>query len=286
MIKSSLSAVGHATRDLFRRRGALAILCALYFAALTSGYYFFAVGVATGGQLAASAVLALTAPLIFLLLQAAIANYAARDASTAGAAARGALRDFWKVLLVSLPVIALGVGLYYLLEWLQGRFAPPDMSAAPPVITGPRGTRPPTPLRWSDVLMSSLWLLSFGVLVPLLAAHLWLSVAAGGLKTTLKRFHRVVIGALAPRSVLIYVVGALFFGVLPYFIIFTRTPVNNGWLELIIFGLRLGLSFALTLWGWTITLAALAASRATIEEAAPSDETAVADEPQPEAAGA
>jgi hypothetical protein len=45
---------------------------------------------------------------------------------------------------------------------------------------------------------------------------------------------------------------------MPYFILFTRTSVSNGWTELLLFGLRLVLAFVFTLWGWTITLGALA----------------------------
>jgi hypothetical protein len=54
---------------------------------------------------------------------------------------------------------------------------------------------------------------------------------------------------------------------MPYFVLFTRTPVSNGWTELILFGLRLVLAFVLTLWGWAITLGALA--RVTPDAAAP-----------------
>jgi hypothetical protein len=54
---------------------------------------------------------------------------------------------------------------------------------------------------------------------------------------------------------------------MPYFVLFTRTPVSNGWAELFLFGLRIVLAFVLTLWGWAITLGALA--RVTPDAAAP-----------------
>jgi hypothetical protein len=40
--------------------------------------------------------------------------------------------------------------------------------------------------------------------------------------------------------------------------IFTRTPISYAWAELFLFGLRLGLAFVFTLWGWVITLGAMA----------------------------
>ena len=110
-----------------------------------------------------------------------------------------------------------------------------------------------------------------------MAAHLWLSVARDGLRATLKRFHRVAGRAFWPRSVLAYTVGFFFFAFMPYFVIFTRTPVKAAWGELLLFGLRLALAFVFTLWGWAVTLGALAAL--TPPPAAP--EPAPAAEPTP-----
>jgi hypothetical protein len=284
MIKNSLAAFGRATRDLFKRPGALLVLSAFYLLTLACVYYFFATGVADTTQLVSTALTAVAAPLLFFVLQAGVAHHAV-GAEGAGALARRALRDCWKILLVSLPLAALGVGLCYLLDWLQEHLPKPD--AAPPPVVVSRGTQPPAPLRWQDVLVSTLRLLGFGFALPLMAARLWLSVAGDGLKATVKRFHRVVAAAFAPRSVLVYAVGVVFFGLLPYFVVFTRTPLQNGWAELSVFGLRLALAFALTLWGWAITLAALAAARPTREEEAPAEESSTAGgETQPAAAGA
>src|SRR5947209_1097393 len=118
---------------------------------------------------------------------------------------------------------------------------------------------------WQLVL--SLWLILLGIILPLVAAHLWLSAARDGLLFTLKRIHRVTARAFAPQSVFIYVVGFFVFAIVPYFILFTRTQVSNGWAELFFFALRLALAFVLTLWGWTITLGALARTTPTPPEA-------------------
>jgi hypothetical protein len=285
MIKSSLAAFGRATRDLFRRPGALVALSALYLEALACVYYFFSTGVANTTQLFVTGLTAVAAPLLFFILQAGVAHHA-RGAEGAGTLSRRALRDCWKILLVSLPLVALGVGLYYLLGWVEERLPKPDAGAPPPVVVS-RGTQPPAPLRWQDVLASTLRLLGFGFALPLVAAHLWLSVAGEGLKATVRNFHRVVAAAFSARSVLVYAVGVVFFGLLPYFVVFTRTPLQNGWAELTVFGLRLALAFALTLWGWTITLAALASVGPAREEETPAEEPSTAGgETQPAAAGA
>jgi hypothetical protein len=258
MIKETFVAVGHAARGLFRGWAGLALLHALYAALLVAAYWFFATGVATVTQLVVSALTFLLAPLLFFVLQAAAAHFAlgATDARTLLGLT---LRDFWKLLLISLPLVALGVGLYYLLGWLQGYLPAVEEAPRAAVSTGP-GVKPPRPLHWQDALASTVRLLLLGFALPLMAAHLWLSVARDGLKATLKRVHRVVGRAFLPRSVLAYAVGLIFFALMPYFVIFTRTAVKAAWGELLLFGLRLALAFVFTLWGWTITLGALAAA--------------------------
>jgi hypothetical protein len=258
MIKDSFASLGGAARTLFKSWGALLLLAALYLALLASVYVFFATGVATAWQLALSALTALAVPLFFLVLQAAAAHHA-QGAAAFGPLLGRALRDFWKILLVSLPLVLLGVGFVYLLGRLDG-WLPQATEMAPRSFTPGPGAAPPPPLHWQEALVSTLRLLLLGLLLPLMAAHAWLSVAGRGLWATLKGFHRVLGRAFTPRSVLVYATGLLAFGLMPFFIIYTRTPVSNDWAELSLFSLRLALVFAFTLLGWTITLGALARS--------------------------
>lgn len=257
MLKNSLVAIGHAARTLLRSWGALSLLHLLYAALLASAYLFFATKEATAAQLVLTALFALLAPLLFFILQAAIAAYAQGELRAASLVRR-ALADFVKLLLVSLPVVALAVLVVYLLDKLQARFPVVETEAARTSLASYPQTPPPPPLRWQDVLLASLRLALLGFVLPLAGVHLWLSVARDGLKATLKSAHRVVARAFAPQSVLVYALGLFVFGLMPYFLIFTRTPVKNAWGELLIFGFRLALAFVFTLWGWTITLGALA----------------------------
>ncbi|HVF42132.1 MAG TPA: hypothetical protein VM936_03925 [Pyrinomonadaceae bacterium] len=254
MIKDSLNAIADSARATFRGWRGLLVVGALYLVLLACVYQFFSTGQATAWQLGLTGLTALAAPLLLLVLVAATANFALPDRQAAGAVARRGGRDSWKVLLLALPVAALGWGLFYLLGKLQGVL--PNIEEAPRTVVGSTGGARPAPLHWQGALMSWLWIFLFGVVLPLLASHLWLSAARDGLKATLGRFHRVV--ALAPRPVLVYVIGFFVFALLPYFVVYTNTAVTNGWAELFLFGLRLAFAFVLTLVGWTITLGALA----------------------------
>ena len=259
MFKDAFTAIGGATRDLFKDWGALVLLTALYGVLLVAIYWFFATGVATAWQLALSAILFALAPVLFFVLQAAVASHAA-GATRAGEVLRRALRDSWKILLVSLPFIALAVLCWYLLNKLQAQFpvTAEEATRVVPPSAGPRAAPPPLPLRWQDVSFSALRLLLVGVLLPLAGVTLWLAVARDGLVSALKNVHRVTARAFAPRSVLVYAVGLFLFGMMPYFVIYTTTPIKNGWGELLLFGLRLAIAFVLTIWGWAVTLGALA----------------------------
>jgi hypothetical protein len=258
MIKNAFNALGGSARGLFRNRGALFVFGVLYAALLLSVYVFFRTGEANSLQLVATTLTFIAAPLLFFVLQAAFAHAAQGDVGPV-ALLRRALRDFLKVLVIGLPLVALGVLFVYLLNKLEAYLPKASGGAADAASFVPHSQGPPVvPLRWRDVLLSSLWLMLLGFVLPLLAARLWLSVARDGLKATLKGAHRVAASAFAPASVFVYALGFFVFALMPYFVIFNRTPVKSAWGELLFFGLRLALAFVFTLCGWAVTLGALA----------------------------
>ncbi|HEY0006548.1 MAG TPA: hypothetical protein VGB17_17325 [Pyrinomonadaceae bacterium] len=260
MIKNGLRAMLGAARMLLTKKGALALFNLLYAVLLALLYLFISTKEATRWQLVLTALLALLVPLLFFILQAAGVHFALSEGGFR-ALLRRALRDFWKLVLISLPLIALAVLVLYLLNKLQVRFPVPEPRELPrPALTPIQSPASPPvmPMHWPSVLFSSLRLLLVGIILPLLAIQLWIAVARDGFLGGIKKSLSALGRALSPQSVFIYTVGLLLFGLMPYFLIFTRTPIKNGWAELFIFGLRLALAFVLTLWGWIITLGALA----------------------------
>ncbi|HEV2765230.1 MAG TPA: hypothetical protein VGV38_19765 [Pyrinomonadaceae bacterium] len=253
-MKDALTATGAAARDLLRKPGALALCALLYFALLGSVYLFLGTKESTVPRLVLSAALALAAPLLFFLLQAAAVHFA--PAEGLRPLLRRALRDFWKLLLVSIPLVALGLLVAYLLNKLQARFPINETTTAASTLPYPR-TSPPAPVHWQAFVFPALRLLLLGVVLPLLCVQLWIALAHEGFKATLKKLHRVAGRALSPRSVLIYAAGLLTFVVIPYVLVFTRTQVSGAWAELLVFGFRLLLAFLFTLCGWLVTVGAL-----------------------------
>src|SRR4026208_2282334 len=104
MIKRIFHSLTSASSDLFRRWGALLILLVLYLAMLGAIYWFFVTREATIGQLILSFLLALAASVLFLIIQTMAARYNHADSRT-WTLLGGAARDFWKLLVISLPLV-------------------------------------------------------------------------------------------------------------------------------------------------------------------------------------
>jgi uncharacterized membrane protein (DUF485 family) len=126
----------------------------------------------------------------------------------------------------------------------------------PPSYRSNAGT--PISLRWSFVAWTTLRFLLCYVALPLVAVHLWGAVLRDGLLPAVKRAHQHLARAFAPAAVLTYTIGLLFFGLVPYALIFVHTPAARPSVEFALFIARLLLVFVFTLYGWVLTLDALA----------------------------
>lgn len=248
--------IGTTAREVLRNWRMMPLFILLYASLLACLYLFISTREATLRQIVITALAATLAPVLFFLLQGAGASYTLTEQGSV-ALARRALRTFWKLFIASIPLILVGVLFVYVLDKLQARYPLPDPPPLPEM-NHPAATPPPAPLSWQSLLFPSLRLLLLGIVLPLMAMHLWIFIAREGFKTTLKKLHRVLLRAFAPASIFVYTLGLVAFAFIPYFLIFKRTTVESAWLELLVFGLRLALAFVFTLWGWLITLGALA----------------------------
>ena len=267
MTKNVLSSIFAAARDLLRHPLAFALLVALYLALIASCYLFITTREATVWQLIVTGASALGVPLLFFVMGAAGASYAVGERSPALLLKRTA-RSFLKVFAVSLPVVLLAVLSVYLLNKLERRvqLSPEERARIEYSARGSEGeteassaeaTRKP-PVRWKYLFVSALRLLVLGVFLPLAAMHLWLAAARDGLLGVITRIHRHIARAFSARSMLTYGVGMIVFALIPYFLITKRTPLSSNTLELLIFGARIVIAFTLMLFGWVMTMTALA----------------------------
>ncbi|HLN99209.1 MAG TPA: hypothetical protein VK208_12165 [Pyrinomonadaceae bacterium] len=269
MLTETLHSLAAATRGVFKNWKSMLLIAAVYAVLLVVLYLFLAIKEATLAQVTLTFVFAVAVPLIFFVLQAMIAsgsvpplaNSPETNQVTAGFVLRRSLTSFWKLILVSLPLIALAILIFYLLAKAQNHFgqSPNDIALAPhPLAETANAQHRAQPLNWKAALFSTLRYLSLGLVLPLTAIHLWLATIHDGLGGALKRILTLLSRAFAPQSVLIYVAGFLIFAVVPYFLLLRTTQTKHAWLELFLLLARLAVVFALTLIGWMITVRALA----------------------------
>jgi hypothetical protein len=258
MLSETFQSIAIAGRKVFSDWRSMLLLAIVYAALLGTLYLFVIVREASIAQVGMTFGLAIAAPVLFFVLQTIAATDT--DELTTGSLLRRSFINFWKLILISLPVIALGILIFYLIGKAQAHF-----SAGVPE-TLQQLTRPSSLARsraaskhvdWRAAILSSLRYLSLGLFLPLIAIHLWIATARGGLLHAIRRIGRHVVNAFAPQSVLVYTVGFLVFAVGPYFLLFRSIPSKHAWLEIFLLVLRLGVIFALTLLGWVITVKAL-----------------------------
>ncbi len=245
MIKNAIDGLTVATRGLLQSWQTPALFAGLYASLLATLYFFAATREATRWQVLLTLALATVAPVLFFVLQAMSVQYTENRAAP-NILLRRSLRDFWKLLLISLPLLLLA----WIIAYLQNKY----------LMTVPGKIREDVS-PWPLVLLTTLRCLIFGVVLPLAAIHLWIVTARDGLKAAFRSARRILVRAYAPQSVFIYTVGMVIFGIIPYLLLFTRTPASSAWIELGLFNLRLALAFVLTLLGWVITLGALNGGR-------------------------
>jgi len=293
MLTETFHSITSAARNVFTSWKSMLLIGAVYASLLAVLYLFVSIKEATLTQVTLTFVFAVAVPLLFFILQAMIASgdsgfittrqappeseitnaAAVTDHATPGLVLKKSLASFWKLILITLPLIALAVLIAYLLAKAQNRFGANLTDVA--TTSSQRleevmnRTKPaPRPIDWRTALFSMLRYLSFGLILPLAAIHLWLATVRDGLGAAIRRLATLLARAFSPQSVLIYIVGFLIFAVAPYFLLFRTTQTKHAWLELSLLVVRLIVVYALTLFGWTITVRALAAT--PVAEARPS----------------
>jgi hypothetical protein len=239
MIKDVINAIGNAAGKLFTHWGALLISLLLYAGLLLTLYLFFTTREATFIQVLLSLViLPLAALVLFFAWQAMSVSYV-RIGVGAIYLLRRALKDSWKLLVMSLPLALLA----WLIVYLLGK-AEVDLTEEQ---------------KWKlYAVQAARWLLLYFAL-PLMAIHWWIAAVREGLSGALKSSLRNLVRAFAPRSALIYAVVVAVFGGLVYLLLFVvKTQFGGEWTELTLFSLRLALAAALIFIGWMLAVGALA----------------------------
>jgi hypothetical protein len=259
MLNETFKSIAAAARSVFKNWRSMLLIAIVYAVLLAVLYFFVVTREATFVQVTLTFASAIIAPLLFFVLQAMIASEAGDE--SAASLLRKSLTSFWKLILVTLPLIALAILIIYLLGKAQVRIDANvrDAAAALPrrVSSLANAREAAQPIDWKAALLSTLRYLTFGLFLPLAAIHLWLATAREGLGTAIKKLTTLLARIFDPQSILAYIVGFLVFAVIPYFLLFNTVSSTRPWLEISLLVARLAIVFALTLFGWVMTVKAI-----------------------------
>ena len=130
MLTETFHSIVAAARNVLSNWKTMLLIGAVYALLLALLYLFVSIKEATLAQVTLTFAFAITVPLLFFILQAMIASGSEvrnegenrSEHVTAGFVLRRSLSSFWKLILITLPLIALAVLIAYLLAKAQIRF--------------------------------------------------------------------------------------------------------------------------------------------------------------------
>jgi hypothetical protein len=236
---------------------ALLLFVILYALLLVTFYFFVSTREATVWQVLVTYVLLIVIPAEFCVLQATIID-SARDLQFSW---KRILRHAFKIFLVTIPVLLVGWGLWYLVNKLAVRWPAPPLSTLALDAKSPK----PAPMHWPTLLIATLRFVLFGVALPLAAMHLWIEITAqdaramfaGGAKAFFRRIGNAMARTFSSESVFTYGLGLIAFALIPYALLFVPLTIKGNKTDFTAFIVRLLLAFAFTLCGWVVTLVTL-----------------------------
>jgi hypothetical protein len=257
LVKDVFHSIAAAGQRLFINWAALLISLSLYAAMIGAIYLFFTIREATAMQVALNLILPIAAVTLFLLIQVMGLSYT-RIGVGAAYLLKRSLKDCWRVLLVSLPLILIA----WLIVYLFGKV---DQALFGGTITvessgvGRLAVRPELKgMAWVAVAVNAARILLLYCLLPLIAIHLWIEAVSQGVAAAFLELGRVVTRALAPRSLLIYALICAVFGAIIYLLLFKTITFKGEWTELWAVGIKTALALLLTFIGWLLTLGSMA----------------------------
>src|SRR5262245_15656692 len=244
MIKDIFHPIPAAARRLFVNWAALSISLLLYLALIGAVYVFFSIREATLSQLALNLILPVVAVALFFLIQAMGLSYM-RIGVNAGYLLKRSLKDCWKILLASLPLILFAWLIIYLFGLVDQTFF------TEPLTAGSKARA------WAATAVHAIRIFLLLILLPLFAIHLWIATVREGVAGAFKGFGPTVARALAPRSLLIYSVICAVFGGIAYFLLYQQAAFKGPWTQLWAVGIKTTLTFLMAFIGWLLTLGSI-----------------------------
>jgi hypothetical protein len=205
------------------------LIFVLFLLTFLSLVLFFTTREASLFQLLVTALSALLSIAFFSLFQSALLLLP--EYKRPGELLHHSLRSFWKVILITLPVILVMVLFYLLINRIESNIK--------------------SEAEWIVKLLSTLRAIAFAFIFPLLLVLMWTSTVRSGIRSTVRQLHKLLLLSFSGRSLLLFSLGFLLFALLPWLILSIKTQVANDWLELALLLIRLIIAFMAFFIGWS-----------------------------------
>lgn len=224
---SALNSLTTSAKDIVGNRRSLAIFFAVYLAMICAAALFVVTNLATFRAVFLTFISMLVAPAIFFLLQTMCVNFSVN--ADAKELLKDSLRKFWKLFLVSLPIIILAILVYRLFALIENE----------------------------NAFISAIRFLLFAFVFPLTLIHLWIETLRSDVADALKNLRAVLSKAFAPLSVLIYFIGLIVFAFIPYLLLAPQIRLQQSNVVIGLLILRLIVALLFVFFGWIVTVNAL-----------------------------
>jgi hypothetical protein len=245
MLTESFQTIVAAARQSLKNWRSMILLAALYASLLATLYFFVTVREASADQVVLTLLLAMLAPILLFVLLTASASQT-RDLGPV-LLLKDSLKNSWKVVLVSVPLIVLALFAVYLLGKAQTYFGADSsgLSNLAEHRMGMQDSGADTP-RWNLIALTTIRYFLIGTVLPIVAIHLWIASVREDLLPAIRKMKELVVRALSPDSVLMYMAGFMVFGLIPYLLLFSAIPAKKVWLEIGLFAGRIVATFLLS----------------------------------------
>lgn len=167
------------------------------------------------------------APVVFFLLQTMCVSFSVDVKAIEWL--KDSAKKFWKLILVSLPIIVLAILTYRLFALAVNE----------------------------NTFIATVRFLLFAYIFPLTLIHLWIDSLGNDFVSTYKNFKAILAKAFAPISVLIYFIGLIVFAFIPFLLLSPIIELQHSKVVIGLLIVRVIVAFLFVFIGWIVTVNAL-----------------------------
>lgn len=227
MLMQALNSLTTSAKNITGNVRALLVFFVVYIALISATALFVVTNLATFRAVFYTFISMMLAPVVFFLLQTMCVSFSV-DVKTIEWL-KDSVKKFWKLILVSLPIIALAILVYRL-------FALVDIE---------------------NTFIGTLRFLLFAFIFPLTLIHLWIETLRNDFVSTFKNFKTVLAKSFAPLSVLIYFMGLIVFAFIPFLLLSPQIKLQQSNVVIGLLIVRVIVAFLFVFIGWIVTVNAL-----------------------------